>query len=161
MGRHSHPDDLLDDTLAEPAPDPDSSVAAENSPPVSTPQQPVLNGSAHAASAPAATAKVHKTSAVADLQLVLHRPRLLALCVVAAVLPFVVYFVVVFAVHKTHDWPLFVGAPLVLAGIMVGALLDREYSRANRSAAAAVAELPADDAATDLASAAPATPDSH
>jgi hypothetical protein len=62
-----------------------------------------------------------KTSAVADLQLVLHNPRLLAACAFAIVLPLAGYFVAMIALDKMAKWPLFVGVPMVLAGVLVRA----------------------------------------
>jgi hypothetical protein len=68
-----------------------------------------------------------KTSAVADLQLVLHNTNLLRACLAAAVVPFVIYVVVLVVLGRTGSWALFLGAPMVLAGIGIGALLDRAY----------------------------------
>jgi hypothetical protein len=78
----------------------------------------------------APVAEVHsRTTAVADLQLMLRNPRLLAACIAAALVPFAVYFIVIVTSHKMHLWALFLGAPLILAGVLVGAVLDRAYSR--------------------------------
>jgi hypothetical protein len=77
---------------------------------------------------------VHKTSAVADLHLIMRNPRLLGVCAIVVVLPFICYFVVMISVHKMDDWALFIGAPMVLAGVLVGAVLDRAYSRLERDA---------------------------
>jgi hypothetical protein len=113
MGRHTHPDDL-----ESPEPDLDPILAARTAAAVPP--------SAQSAKTPA------KTSPVADLQLVLHDRRLLRLCLVAALTPFVAYFAVVVGLHQLHVWAIFLGAPLVLAGVLVGAILDRAYAqRAN------------------------------
>ncbi len=110
MGRHSHPDEL------------------DDAPELST-------------AAPAASdGNLTKTSPVADLQFVLHNPRLLAACAGAAVAPFICYFAIMIGQHRMAHWALFVGAPLVLAGVLVGALLDRAYARAAAQSRAAVAE---------------------
>ncbi len=77
---------------------------------------------------PAVDAK-GRTSAIADLQLVLHSPRLLRWCLVMTIVPFAVYFAVMVLTGRMSQWPLFVGVPLVAAGILVGAVVDREYAR--------------------------------
>jgi uncharacterized membrane protein len=102
---------------------------------------------------PPAVASPSKTSAVADLQLVLHNPGLLAACVGAAIVPFVCYFAVIIALHDTGSWAIFLGAPLVLAGVLVGATLDRAYAQQAKKA-------PRSDSTriTVPASAAPAEP---
>jgi hypothetical protein len=82
-----------------------------------------------------------KTSAVADLQLVLHNPRLLASCLAAALAPFTIYVVVMLALGRLGSWPLLIGIPMVLAGVFVGALLDREYARGKAARARASVAL--------------------
>jgi hypothetical protein len=77
------------------------------------------------------------TSAVADLQLILHNRRLLVSCALTAVLPFAVYFAVIIALGKSGDWALFIFAPMIFAGVVVGALLDRAYDRAMAESAPA------------------------
>ena len=99
MGRHSHPDDDTPDL------DPTAALAA----------------GPESASGP-------KTSAVADLQLALHNPRLLVTCLAVVIAPFACYFAVIAGLGKLQIWAIFIGAPLVLAGILVGAVLDRAYS---------------------------------
>jgi hypothetical protein len=87
-----------------------------------------------------------KTTAVADLHFLLRRPGLLVVCLLAAVAPFGSYFAVMVGLHKMHEWALFLGAPMVLAGVLVGALLDRAYARLvaePRPTAAAPAPVPA------------------
>jgi hypothetical protein len=100
MGRHSHADELGDEAASESAPD-----------------------------GPATGAESARTSAVADLQLVLHNPRLLGVCLAVVAVPFATYFTVITTLGKISDWPLFIGAPLVLAGISVGAVLDYAYGQ--------------------------------
>src|ERR1700760_2615844 len=65
-----------------------------------------------------------RTSAVADLHLVVHNPRLLAGCAAAVAVPFAVYFIVIVSSHELHRWA------LILAGGLAGAVLDRAYARA-------------------------------
>jgi hypothetical protein len=103
MGRHSHPDEL------------ESELAPTDVP-------------AAAADVAPAPARPH-TTPVADLQFLLRRPRLLVASVFAALAPFGVYFTVMIGLHKMYDWALFLGAPLVLGGVLLGALLDRAYAR--------------------------------
>ena len=71
----------------------------------------------------------NKTSAVADLHLIMRNPRLLAACIAVVVVPFLCYFAIIVGLHKMYDWALFIGAPMVLAGVLIGALLDRAYGR--------------------------------
>jgi hypothetical protein len=101
MGRHSHPDEVGDDGASE----------------------------VSRLSNTASLAHSAKTSAVADLQLVLHNPQLLLRALIAAALPFGCYFAVMVGLQKMSDWALFIGAPMVLSGVLVGALLDNAYSR--------------------------------
>jgi hypothetical protein len=68
------------------------------------------------------------TSAVADLQLMLHNRGLMLACASAIVVPFVVYFAVIMIAGKMGDWALFLFAPMVTVGVAVGALLDRAYA---------------------------------
>ena len=65
---------------------------------------------------------------------------------------------VVIGLHQLHVWAIFLGAPLVLAGILVGAALDRAYAQRARAAQGAnVAERDrAGAAAISPASAVPA-----
>jgi hypothetical protein len=105
-----------------------------------------------------------RTTAVADLQLVLRNPRLSAACAAAALVPFAVYFIVIVTSHKMHLWALFLGAPLILAGVLVGAVLDRAYGRLAEPGRPAVRVVPAVGVAVEVsgpASAAPAALSSH
>jgi hypothetical protein len=111
MGRHSHPDDFESPDF-NPVEAAQTAAAIRKSVPV-----------AHPPPHPS------KTSPVADLQLVMHDRRLRRVCLVAAVAPFLAYFVVIIAVQQMHVWAIFIGAPLVLAGILIGAVLDRAYAQ--------------------------------
>jgi hypothetical protein len=109
-----------------------------------------------------------RTTAVADLQLVLRNPRLSAACAAAALVPFAVYFIVIVMSHKMHLWALFLGAPLILAGVLVGAVLDRAYGRLAEPGRPAVRVVPAVGVGVGVAvevsgpaSAAPAALSSH
>lgn len=98
----------------------------------------------------------NKTSAVADLHVIMRSPRLSAACVAAVVLPFLCYFAIIVGLHKTGDWALFIGAPMVLSGVLIGALLDRAYDRFERQQRAPHGAAPAEsrpDAETSEASA--------
>jgi hypothetical protein len=101
MGRHTHPDDLDSELALDTGPGRDAA-------PITAPP---------------------KTTAVADLQFLLRRPGLLLACLAAAIVPFGAYFATIADLHKMSDWALFIGAPMVLAGVLVGALLDRAYAR--------------------------------
>jgi predicted lysophospholipase L1 biosynthesis ABC-type transport system permease subunit len=111
MGRHSHPDDF---------------ESPEFNPVEAAQTAAAIRKSAQLAHPPAHPSK---TSPVADLQLVMHDRRLRRVCLIAAVAPFLAYFVVIIALHEMHVWAIFIGAPLVLAGILIGAVLDRAYAQ--------------------------------
>jgi hypothetical protein len=72
------------------------------------------------------------TSAVADLQLLLHNRRLLALCAATVVGAFGVYVLLLVVFGKMDDWALFIFAPMITAGVLVGALLDLAYAKAHQ-----------------------------
>jgi hypothetical protein len=104
--------------------------------------------------APVAEAR-SRTSAVADLQLILRNRRLMAACIAASLVPFAVYFVVIVTSHEMHVWALFLGAPLILAGVLVGAVLDRAYGR---EAVPAARTGPAFDVASEVSAPASVIP---
>jgi hypothetical protein len=113
MGRHSVPDEEV--------------VERENDAEIASPSIPAVSA---------------KTSAVADLQLVLHNPRLLFTCMAAVSLPFAIYFIVLMTLGRLAVWPVFIGAPMVLAGILVGAVLDHAYHQLAKSRAASASVTP-------------------
>ncbi|WP_375491499.1 hypothetical protein [uncultured Jatrophihabitans sp.] len=81
-------------------------------------------------------------STAADVALVRRHRDVLARCVAAAVVPFVVYVVVLLVVGAaTRTYLLFVFIPLITAGLLVGALLDAAHRRHDAP--------PGDDASVD------------
>lgn len=148
MGRHSSPDDgdseddLVDALLAaqstavgrhaegtQPAPGPPAGVPPMGPEP-STPE-PVFEPGSGLPSAPAATPATPRThSTAADLALVRHHGDVRARCLAGLLAPFVVYAAVLLAVGESSTaWALWIFAPLVLAGILVGSFLDAGHKR--------------------------------
>ncbi len=76
----------------------------------------------------AGPARAGASSTVADIQLVLHDRVLLLRCCAALALPFAVFFAIIVALGKVHDWALLIFAPMVLAGVLLGWQLDRAYA---------------------------------
>lgn len=70
----------------------------------------------------------------ADLRLLREHPALRARCVAAALAPFVIYTVVLFALARVHIYVLWLWAPIIAAGILVGAVLDAAHKRIDRAA---------------------------
>jgi hypothetical protein len=94
-----------------------------------------------------------KTTAVADVQFLLHNPRVLIACLIAAIVPFICYFTVMIGQSRMASWAVYVGAPLVLAGVLVGTVLDRAYAR--REAALRAAHADTGPIMTEVVAAAP------
>jgi hypothetical protein len=72
----------------------------------------------------------------ADLRLLRTDARLRAWAVAAVLGPFVAYFLLVLAIGRTDRFVLFVWAPIVLAGILLGAVLDIGHRRVAAAPAA-------------------------
>jgi hypothetical protein len=60
----------------------------------------------------------------ADLEMLRDNPALRARCLAAAVVPFVLYTVILIVVGHAGVFVLWVWVPIVTAGILVGAMLD-------------------------------------
>jgi hypothetical protein len=65
----------------------------------------------------------------ADLRLLREHPALRAQCIAAALVPFVVYTVVLFALARAHIYVLWLWAPIIAAGVLVGVVLDVAHRR--------------------------------
>jgi hypothetical protein len=134
IGRHAEPNLDSADTLEPPAEPPAKPPAV--GPPAEPPAvgPPVLGphfesgtGAPTAAPQPAA-ARTH--SSAADLTLVRHHGDVRARCLAGLLAPFVVYAAVLLAAGASAAaWALWIFAPLVLAGILVGAFLDAGHKR--------------------------------
>lgn len=64
----------------------------------------------------------------ADLRLLRENPSLRARCAAAVIVPFALYTVVMIVVGRIGLYLLWVWIPTVLAGILVGAFLDRAHN---------------------------------
>lgn len=74
----------------------------------------------------------------ADLQMLRENPALRARCIAAAVVPFLLYTVVLVVIGRADIYLVWVWIPIVLAGILVGMLLDLGYRSARRHASSQV-----------------------
>jgi hypothetical protein len=70
----------------------------------------------------------------ADLRLLREHPALRARCVAAALAPFVIYTIVLFALAEVHIYVLWLWAPIITAGILVGTVLDAAHRRLDKAA---------------------------
>ncbi|MDP9093805.1 MAG: hypothetical protein M3N95_12950 [Actinomycetota bacterium] len=59
-----------------------------------------------------------------DLRMLRENPAVRARCIAAAVVPFLLYSVVLIVLGRAGDFLLWVWIPIVAAGILVGAMLD-------------------------------------
>lgn len=108
MGRHSAPDDG-DAKPSSPSP------AAEDA------------GSRERAGAPV------QSGTHADLQMLRDNPALRARCIAAAVVPFILYTVVLVVIGRADIYLVWVWIPIVVAGILVGTMLDLGHRSARRA----------------------------
>ena len=107
MGRHSVPDDdedAADDDVAQ--------DAAPESPPAPRP----------------------RSGTGADLELLRRDRTLRARAAAAAVVPLFVYVIVMVVIRRFDAFLIWVWVPVVLAGVLVGAMLDRAHARRGRPA---------------------------
>lgn len=115
------------DTTASFAPVGDTAGAADAGPDDSARRSPVAtvtSGAAH--------------NSAADLHLARSHPGVLVLCVLALVLPFVAEVVVLLALGTLdgHSFLVWIWAPIVGAGVLLGVVLDLAHRHYNRAAAA-------------------------
>lgn len=145
MGRHSAPDDddtasgvattAVDDTIADVEPrgrhhaaEPDAETAAEtDAEGTAEPAQPEPTTAGPVTEQPRS-----ERGSQADLRLLRERPAVRAQCLGAVLAPFVVYTVVLFVIDKVDDYVLWLWAPIIAAGVLVGAVLDAAHKRVNR-----------------------------
>lgn len=59
-------------------------------------------------------------------------PALLARCVAAVVVPFVLFTLVLLVIGKLNGYLLWIWIPAILAGVLFGAFLDAAHRRAAR-----------------------------
>jgi hypothetical protein len=81
--------------------------------------------SAEPAAQPAAASGTH-----GDLQMLRDSPGLRARCIAGAVVPFILYTVVLIVVGRADIYLVWVWIPIVAAGILVGTFLDLGYRSA-------------------------------
>lgn len=140
MGRHSAPDDTDDadaDAVAAAdqaqlpaprgrhhAPEPDELAPA---PVAIDADQPAEQAAAQAA--PQQPADRPERGSQADLRLLRERPAVRAQCLAAVLVPFVVYTIVLVVISSVHIYVLWLWAPIIIAGILVGSVLDAAHRR--------------------------------
>lgn len=110
MGRHSAPesDAPEDDAPEDDAPGEDVARA----------------GSYVRADRPTAPVSAPQSGTHADLQMLRENPALRARCIAAAVVPFILYTVVLVTIGRADIYLVWVWIPIVVAGILVGTFLD-------------------------------------
>jgi hypothetical protein len=69
-----------------------------------------------------------------DLALLRHDPAVRARCIAGAVVPLVLYTIVLIAVGRVAIFLLWVWAPIVVSGVLVGVFLDLGYRGIDRPA---------------------------
>jgi Flp pilus assembly protein TadB len=85
----------------------------------------------HSAAKRAAPRRPRGTAA--DLRLLRGSSGLRVQAAAAVIVPFVLYVVVIAVLGRTDRLLVFLGAPVILAGLLFGAVLDRAHRRAARS----------------------------
>lgn len=154
MGRHSAPAEEDEDAAAAaalPAP-----VAAEATPagrhasqdePVA-PVQVTSTGPVPAAAEPAGQGKGKtRAGSAADLALLRANPTLLARCLAAALVPFLLYVIVLLVIGAPgRDWLIWIWIPAVTAGVVAGAFLDRAHTTRLRATGP---DVPADGSGSE------------
>jgi hypothetical protein len=139
MGRHSRPDEGDDEatteTIDELAATPVPTVEARPTPAGrhSHPERPqvtaVEDDPVEAAVDDAAAGRRHHGSTAHDLRLVRQHPEVRNRCLAALLVPFVIYTVVMFATGALSSYAIWVFAPTVAAGVLVGYVLDHAHNR--------------------------------
>jgi hypothetical protein len=114
MGRHSVPDDEDVEPVGAPA-----EAAGEASP--ARPQP-----------GPKPAAPRQRAGTSADLQLLRADRALRARAAAAAIVPLFLYVIVMVVIARFDAFLIWVWIPVVLAGVLVGALLDRAHARSAR-----------------------------
>jgi hypothetical protein len=125
MGRHSAPDE----------PD-EGATAVPNSAELPVPQGRHYAADSEEAGGPQPAVPSEpprrERATQADLRLLREHPALRARCIAAALVPFVVYTVVLFALARAHIYVLWLWAPIIAAGVLVGAVLDAAHRKVGR-----------------------------
>lgn len=117
MGRHSVPDDRDDEPVVA----------------VATPAEPASERAKPLpATAPETPPARPRTGTGADLELLRRDRTLRARAAAAAVVPLFLYVIVMIVIGRFDAFLIWVWVPVVLAGVLVGALLDRAHARRNR-----------------------------
>jgi hypothetical protein len=115
----------LDPPKAGPLPLLEPPVTLPAVPPEAPPQTPpAAAGHAPTKRAPSGTQ--------ADLNLLRQHPAVRAQCAAAVLVPFVIYTVVMVVISRTDVYLVWIWLPIVSAGILLGAFLDRAHRRLDR-----------------------------
>lgn len=134
MGRHSRPEDT-DDALEAGEPDDPTAVlddadaiAGRHSVAPDASGSPAAGSAVDARPRPRPARKaLHGTAA--DVRLLRERADVRNRCVAAVLVPFVVYTVVLLLLGTLDAYLIWIFAPTILAGLLVGAILDHAHKR--------------------------------
>jgi|KBSSwiStaDraftv2_1062776.scaffolds.fasta_scaffold30443_7 hypothetical protein len=112
MGRHSAPDEeeQLEAAATDPLPVPSQHTSPLGPLPLAAPAAPL-------------------SSSRSDLRLLRLHPSLRARCLAALIVPFLLYTLVLVIISRTDVYLIWLWIPTVLAGALVGHLLDRAHKR--------------------------------
>jgi hypothetical protein len=69
-------------------------------------------------------ARASESGTATDLRMLRENPAVRARCIAAAVVPFLLYSVVMIVLGRAGAFLLWVWIPIVVAGVLVGAMLD-------------------------------------
>ncbi len=112
-GRHLRPDAEDEDGAAARAPIVDAEATPQPSEPTNSQQAKRQRGG----------------GTRADLRLMRQNPALLARCIAAVAVPFVLYTLVLLVIGRLPVYLLWIWIPAILAGVLMGAFLDAAYRR--------------------------------
>lgn len=122
MGRHSRPEDLEesgepDDASGVVEVDDDAGrhLATADTGPVPVVREPVARKGSH--------------GTAADLRLIRERADVRNRCIAAVLVPFIVYSVALLLAGAISAYLIWIFAPTILAGLLVGATLDHAHKR--------------------------------
>jgi hypothetical protein len=139
LGRHATGTPLAD-LLTEPV-DADAGVAGSTDETADAPD-PIAAAKPDEAAKPAKPRR--GGAAHADLQMLRERPALRARCAAALIAPFVLYTIVLIAIGHLGAYLFWVWIPAILAGVVIGGLLDAAHKASGDAPAEPPGEVPAE-----------------
>ena len=133
MGRHSRPEDLDEDEAQ-------SGVALDESPshgkhadhagePAGAASEAVAEATPEAGRPRPQPPRGALHGTAADVRLIRQRSDVRNRCIAAVLVPFLVYTVALFAVDRASIFLIWIFAPTIAAGVLVGVILDHAHKR--------------------------------